>query len=1002
MAAPCRVNSRSAFPNVHIMTRAWLLCCLCLLPRMLFAHEGLRFRFLELPASLRDVSIMQVAEDRKGILWFSTSSGLHRYDGNRLLTFDLFSKPALISTAISCLLADGRDRIWAGTPNGLTMIDLPTWKATSWPYHPGSQKNLAVKFLYEGKDGTIYIISDNAVLYRITGDQLTEVADFSKLLPGKNIQLSAVFEPVKGELWALVNGRFVIMRQQKILRYFPAVEMKNDITGKVLFHKSGHVIFNVAGDGVYIGNMATGGVSRWQHPLNDSLAARRKVNFFPMHNGYAGIYINKYGFIGLDPVSGQTHESEPEVMQHFTNAGMLLFQGREEKNYFSFDKGIAVLEPVNTPFRNYLGTASSETAPYSVRCLYRHADGAWFIGNYRDGLTLWDERTGRFKPIAQRFVYTMMPWSKDTLLAATEGDGLLWLNIPQRSLSPLHNGSTGNLTSLARYTTSLCRENDSLVWVGTYSGLFLVNARAGRTVPVPAVYGHQRIMTSKIYQVTIKGPLRYIATGAGLFIYNTATAAIRKAAEDQPETSVYCMREVNGRIWAGTNGRGILLLDTAGKVLKTLNTTGGLAGNAVYSMLADGGYVAAGTDHGLSLVQADSFVIRNYSRLDKLPSNEFNHSAAMQSGGTMYFGTINGFTSFSLSQLLSAQNAHALPSIYFTSFTISSNNGQAQDYTLPYKTPKALEVQPGTEYFSLRFGGADQEVRQLQYYYRLKEEEWKEIGRQPEISFAGLAPGKYLVQLAARITPGSPVQPLLSLPLTVLPAWYQTWWFRILAVLLAAAAVWSAWRYRMRQLLKEQQLRTKIAGDLHDEVGSSLTRIYFQADLLRMKEEHTAALQKIADTSRDALTTMSDMVWSIDARFDTAADLVSRMRDYVMKLQQDLGLSCSFQVSGSYAEKALSQMIRQNFFLIFKEAVNNAARYAAGGNMNITLHFGQQLALKVQNPCKKHGGEHALPLRTYQGGQGLQHMRMRAARMKGSLETGAQNGFFTVELSVPW
>lgn len=984
------------------MIRSWLFCCFCLLPCILFAHEGLRFRFLELPASLRDVSITHVAEDRAGMLWFSTSSGLHRYDGNRLLTFDLLSQPALISNAIGCLLADKHDRIWAGTSNGLTMIDLLTWKATSWIHRPGTKENLVVRYVYEGQDSSIYIISGDAALYRVDGGKLVQAADFRALLPKDNIQLGGVFEPVKGELWVLVNGRFVIVRQQKMLRHFPAVAMKAAITDKVFFHKSGRVVFNVTGDGVYIGNMATGEVSRWKHPLNDSLTSRRKVNFFHMPDGNVGIFINKYGFISFDPVSGQTQEPEPEVMQHFTNISMSLYRGREGRHYFGFNRGIAVLETVLTPFRNYLGTASSETVPYSVRSLYQLADNTWLIGNYKDGLTLFDEKSGQAKQLAQRFVYTMIPWSKDTLLAATEGDGLHWLNIPQRTLTPLHSSPTGGFAAFAKYTTSLYRENDSLVWAGTYAGLSLLNVYTGRTMPVPAISSQQRIMTAKIFQVMAKGPLRYIATTAGLFIYNTAAGTVRKAAEDQPETGVYCLLEVNGRIWAGTNGRGILVLDAQGKLLETLTTTNGLAGNAVYALLADGGYVAAGTGHGLSLVRTKSFAIRNYSRLDKLPSSEFNHSAALQSNGRMYFGTINGFTSFSLSQLLAADTTKRLPPVYFTSFTSSNNNGQVQDFTLPYKMPRSLEIQPGTEYFSLRFGGPGQEeVKQLQYFYRLKEEEWKEIGRQPEISFAGLAPGKYLVQLAARITPGNPVQPLLSLPLTVFPAWYQTWWFRIMAVLLAAVTVWLIWRYRMQQLRKEQQLRTKIAGDLHDEVGSSLTRIYFQADLLRMKEEHTPALQKIADTSRDALTTMSDMVWSIDARFDTAADLVSRMRDYVVKLQQDLGLSCNFQVTGHYAERALSQMIRQNFFLIFKEAVNNAARYTAG-DMNITLHFGQQLALTVQNPFDEHADEHARPIKTYQGGQGLQHMRMRAERMKGTLETGPQNGFFVVKLSVPW
>ncbi|MBO9155308.1 histidine kinase [Chitinophaga sp. GCM10012297] len=980
------------------MTRTWIFCCLFLLPSLLHAHEGLRFRFLDLPASLRDVSITHVAEDRKGIIWFTTSSGLHRYDGNRLLTFDLFSKPAIISNAINCLLADGRDRIWAGSPNGLTMIDLHTWKAVSWQFHPGSKESLYVRIICEGKDGSIYVISNNGVLYRVSNGKLVTVADFRKLIPGPDVQLGAVFEPVDGELWALVNGRFAVLRGQKIVRFFPSADLKDAITDRVLFHKSGKVIFNVSNDGVYTGDIKTGKVSRWKHPLNDSLATQRKVSFFNLQNDNVGVYINKYGFIALDPETGQSMETEPEVLQHFTNAGMLMFPGRAEKTYFSFNKGIAVLEPVSTPFHNYLGTASSETVPYSVRCIYRRADSSWIIGNYRDGLTLLDEKTGRITPIAQRFIYTLLPWGKDSLLAGTEGDGLMWLDPSSLAFSPLRKDPAGGLTSQTRYVVSLYRENDSLAWVGTYSGLYLLNARKGRIVPVPGLYANKRIMTAKVFQVLAKGSLKYIATGAGLFIFDARSGKITRVPEGQPETGVYCLREVNDHIWAGTNGRGILVTDMQGKLTATIGTGNGLAGNAVYSVLLAGPYAVAGTDHGLSLVHTVTYAARNFSRLNKLPSNEFNHSAALQDGDKMYFGTINGFTAFDPNQLLAADTAQSFPLLYFTSFTTSSHRGQVQDYTLPYRTVKALRVPPRTEYFSLRFGGPDQEMRQLQYFYRLKDEDWKELGRQPEISFAGLDPGEYLVQLAARSSPGNATQTLLTMPLTVLPAWYQTWWFRTLALLFAVCAIWLVYRYRLRQLLREQQLRTKIAGDLHDEVGSSLTRIYFQADLLRMKEENAPALQKIADTSRDALTTMSDMVWSIDARFDTAADLVSRMRDYIVKLQQELELGCSFQVTGGYEDKPLSQIIRQNFFLIFKEAVNNAARYASEGAVNIHLHFGKRLELTVQNPCE----EPPRSMGAYQGGQGLQHMKLRAGRMKGELETCAGKGAFKVRLSVPW
>ena len=118
--------------------------------------------------------------------------------------------------------------------------------------------------------------------------------------------------------------------------------------------------------------------------------------------------------------------------------------------------------------------------------------------------------------------------------------------------------------------------------------------------------------------------------------------------------------------------------------------------------------------------------------------------------------------------------------------------------------------------------------------------------------------------------------------------------------------------------MREQRLRTKIAEDLHDEVGSSLTRIYFQADMPQMQSrsiaEDKTALEKIAASSKEALGVMSDMVWSIDAQFDTTDDLVSRIRDYINHLQNDLDISVTLELRGDYASRPLSQMIRQGLF----------------------------------------------------------------------------------------
>src|SRR5690606_36072367 len=118
--------------------------------------------------------------------------------------------------------------------------------------------------------------------------------------------------------------------------------------------------------------------------------------------------------------------------------------------------------------------------------------------------------------------------------------------------------------------------------------------------------------------------------------------------------------------------------------------------------------------------------------------------------------------------------------------------------------------------------------------------------------------------------------------ITKLPAYYETWWFKVSVVFGVVLLMLLWYRSRVRKIRKEQQLRNRIAADLHDEVGSSLTRIYFQAGTLSSTNasgsKTSNELRQIADTSRQALLTMSDMVWSIDSRFDTLSELVIRMK----------------------------------------------------------------------------------------------------------------------------
>jgi ligand-binding sensor domain-containing protein len=996
------------------MTRFLLCFYLCMLSETLLANSGFRFRYIDLPNTLREGNIKDMEIDRHGLLWISTSRGLHRYDGNRILTFDLVSKPAIINIAITRLYADKADNLWVGTQSGITKFDLKKWTTTSINQkgQPGRpSRSLFVKEFYEAKDGTIYVGSSDAKIYRIVKDQLELVTDLAKVNPNPSgLSSIEMIREIEGEeLLVTCNGRFVTLKKQNgsyaLNRYYPMPEIDGQISKEIFYHPSGKVIFYVETRGVYTLNLQTSSVEPLAYAVKDSITKEDRAYLFPLPHNRLGIFFNNRGFFSYDVKDAQAQAYAPGLADYFRNIRVRYIRENKQKLYFGFHKGIAEVQQVNSPFTNTLSTPSIETSPLSIRSMYRHDDGMFYIGSYKDGFSRLNMSTGERQVLSKKIVYTSLLWSKDRLLLATEGDGLQWFDLRSQTMQPLLLDTTSipyNKRLHNRYMLSLNRENDSMVWVGTYFGVYLLNVNTGISRISFKGPAEEILRQSKVYDIIIHGNKRYFATLEGIFAYTPENGQLLRLFEDDGPSyaggDYYCIEPVQQEFWAGTNGRGILVFNEQGKVLREINVSNGLAGNAVYTLIRQGEEVIVGTDQGLSLINIHDQRIRNYTRLDHLPSNEFNHSAFLSYKDQVFLGTLNGITAFTVKDLKAYKPADTLVSLCFTAFTTGTKNKLQHDFTMPYRPLSAIVVNPEVQYFSLRFGGVDNAIEQLHYYYRLTEKTaWQEIGRQHEMSFVGLAPGDYNLELVT-LLPGEKVyKTIMSIPLIVNPAYYQTWWFRILVLLVLTGIGWLIFRYRMRELLKEQQLRTKIAGDLHDEVGSSLTRIYFQADRLSTQPGDMISLQKIAASSKDALSTMSDMVWSIDSRFDTAADLVSRIKDHLMNLQNDLDLTCSLTLKGDYAARSLSQMVRQNFFLIFKEAVNNAARYASGPQMKIALTFGPEIVLQVSNA---YDGSR-MKMKSYQGGQGLQHMRLRAEKMKGTLEVRAEESVFELCLRVP-
>ncbi|MGX5816658.1 hypothetical protein ACWKWU_00590 [Chitinophaga lutea] len=974
-------------------TRRFRLTALfLLLPLYLCAGDGFRFRYIHLPPAVRDASIGTAVVDRAGMLWLVTASGLHRYDGNQLLTFNRLSQPALPDKEISALHPDRFDRLWINFMTELWYFDLQRWQLRRVSFGK-SHGDAILQEITEGRNGTIYISDRTGRLFRVESDSLRLVADLGAKgsIPGAVIRQIDEVKP--GEIWVITNGKLARIRQGRV--DFPAMPpLPERIAVPAYYHSSGKIYFNVVNHGMYVYNPRTGKAAQLRAAFNNAGPRRPRFLLFPLLNGDVGIVAYRTGVFRVNPLTDSVSDVTSQVS---ADSGAIYAPRtfRTGTTAYLVNNNISEIAHVHTPFHNLLMTPALESRAVSVRSILRHPDGWLYLGTY-NGFIRINESTGAQEKLPPGFVYTAMLWDDGRILAATEGDGLRWFDPVGRKFSNVPMAADGafpDAQQRGRYLTSLARENDSLVWVGAYSGVYLLNVYTGAYVAPKGGADANVLQDARINKIVKSGNHVYFATSAGVFSYDGNN--VHRILGD---VSVYSLVVRKNELWAGTQGHGVWVLDESGKVKREFNTANGLAGNMAYTLLEQDGQIIAGTDGGLALIDPHTGDLRTYARMQHLPSNEFNHSAAATWGGRVYLGTINGMTSFSIPELLQYRDAGDTIPVRFTSFSAGSGNHIRHRYDLPYTQHAQLELGPDERSFSLHFGGIAPSIDQV-YYYRLHDDApWTELGRQQEMRFAGIAPGRYRIELAVKQGSGDRYVTLLTMPVTVRPAWFETLLFKLGCIAVALLIAWLLFRLRVRRLLREQRLRTKIAGDLHDEVGSSLTRIYFKADQLSLKHTERDALQKIADSSKRALGAMSDMVWSIDARFDTAGDLVDRIRDYLSSLQQDLDIAYTFELTGAYEGKRLSQVIRQNFFLIFKEAVNNAARYSSEPRMAVRLSFAEDIDLRISNPACGDG----VRIPQYQGGQGVHHMQQRAARMKGVLRAGREGDLFIVELRAPW
>jgi len=194
--------------------------------------------------------------------------------------------------------------------------------------------------------------------------------------------------------------------------------------------------------------------------------------------------------------------------------------------------------------------------------------------------------------------------------------------------------------------------------------------------------------------------------------------------------------------------------------------------------------------------------------------------------------------------------------------------------------------------------------------------------------------------------------------------------------------------FRIRQAFRLQDIRNKIAGDLHDDIGSTLNSISVYSEVARKKDEQQdEALEMIGDASRKIIDAMSDIVWTVNPDNDNFAKIIFRMKSLAYNLFRAKKVEFTFHADETLDDKKLSLEVRRNFYLVFKEAVNNLVKYSNASRAAITL-TNEKGAVRLS--IKDDGVGFDMSEDTQ--GNGLKNMKRRADEMNAEFKIESSKG----------
>lgn len=947
------------------------------------AAAELRFERIERATGPSHNSIFALAQDRDGYLWIGTQDGLNRFDGDHFAVWrhDAGDPASLSANRVNAVLEDSRRRLWVATAAGIDRFDRETGRFERFVLADASGRPAPVLELAEDARGRIWAGATIGPFgwREDVGHWEPALAE----LAGSRVR--RIRADGAGGLWLLADGALLRVRQDRITARLAVAGERSGL--------------ELGPDGAPWLDPA--------EPRDPEGAPRAPANGLPpvtvqsvvVADGgevVAGTHLG----VRLRSAGGEVRDLPVDPSRPLANFVAALLVDRRGRLWAGTENGLYRHDPAAGRFAHHGGDVAGGL---HVSALAQGGDGAIWVGTFGAGLFRLEGagQEALLRPagieLPQPTVWSMQAGGGELRIA---GEG--WLcELPDGST----RASCAHEIPGLRRVGAIAEDDRGELWLAEIGALRHRTGEGWRrypSPPEPGVFGSEELL-----QLLPEPDAVWVGGfGGALKRFDRARRRLElvprvdRSGREQVGPIFDLLRARDGALWLAT-GDGVSRFDPALGTFEHYGPREGLPGSNVYSLLEDErGRLWLATNRGLARIDPTASgppPLRVYGADEGVVNVEFNRHARLRtSDGRFLFGGMSGLTELSPERIV---DDPVPPRVALTRIEVHGREGSRR--LEPYGLER-VELAPGDSTLAIEFVAVDLSsapARRFEYRLDGLEPDWIDSDGARVARYAGLAPGDYRFRVRAANRDGAWTAVPAALAIRVAPPYWATAWFRLAVALAIAAVLAILYRWRVRHLIELERMRLRIAGDLHDELGSDLSGIALASSRLGARasiaEADRRRLSEIEEASLRVMRGLRDIVWYVDPEHDTLESTARRMRSVARDLLPDVELSFVERLGESGG--GLEMATRRQVFLVFKELVHNVARHARARTVEIGLEVADgELCLRVADDgC---GFDPAAA----SDGSGLASLRRRARQVAGRFEIDSRPGAGTrALLAVP-